>query len=584
MAVFDLLTDKDKDNIIRYIGAFGPIADNSDIPNLSDVDTVLAEWNKEKSKYLEKLFGGQLILNRPYTYAIAQDGVEREIAEAINTPEAKCYWDMKKWVKHTLCDIGGIPWMTLYHITNDIFEPNVLAANAYDGESFKIEFPDGEIWKIPTGMKPMKILHKVIVKFGDEYAEELYEEYRNWHSRLLNQTFLDGTLSLSIHPLDFMTMSDNGGSWTSCMRWQSAADDDCDPGDYRMGTVECMNSPYIIIAYLHNPNKTNDFMEGWYGPSLIWNKKKWRELFIVQDGIITEIKGYPFQDENLSNTALMWIKELAQNNLGWTYNDVEVNVNGEYETEEGNNLFRFRVGPSGYMYNDFGTLKKHRARVNFNALKRRNKESSEIQITEYMPRNSNKYNIIYEIPYGGRATCMCCGQYVPYYDNRTNEVFCRDCEHSQICPCCGEYFDEEGYTVSAYEEPICSACFDYECSHDDLGGDREYSGSMIDIFLKLGTDKNGKPVYYSNSISTLDPNSYDNYSYQKLFTDVPFTDSTGTGWSPIYYITFNMIKDTDWAEEVFDIDLSLENLYEIMLEKGCVEAEDLAKELEYVET
>ena len=48
---------------------------------------------------------------------------------------------------------------------------------------------------------------------------------------------------------------------------------------------------------------------------------------------------------------------------------------------------------------------------------------------------------------------------------------CRNCESSQICPCCGEYFDEEGYEVAAYNEPICRSCYEYECNTDDLTDD-----------------------------------------------------------------------------------------------------------------
>jgi hypothetical protein len=336
----------------------------------------------------------------------------------------------------------------------------------------------------------------------------------------LNQSYLDGTLSLSIHPLDFMTMSDNGGSWSSCMRWASS--EDGGPGDYRMGTVECMNSPYIIIAYLHNPNKKYDFWQNWRNDEVYsWNKKKWRELFIVQDGIISEIKGYPFQDENLTNTALMWIKELANDNLGWNYDDVEVNVAGEYNKDGNVNMFKIAPQYSAYMYNDFGTLAKHRGRVNLDALKRRSQEASEISITEYQPRNSSTYHIIYSIPYGGKATCMCCGQPVPYYDNRTDTVLCKDCESTDVCPCCGEYYSGEGYYVSSYEEPICYSCYEYECSRDDLSEDMEYGGSLVDIRLLLGNDSNGNPVFYDNIISTLDPESFDNMNYQRLFSDVP---------------------------------------------------------------
>ena len=38
-------------------------------------------------------------------------------------------------------------------------------------------------------------------------------------------------------------MSDNNSGWESCMSWRNN-------GCYRRGTVEMMNSPYVIVAYL----------------------------------------------------------------------------------------------------------------------------------------------------------------------------------------------------------------------------------------------------------------------------------------------------------------------------------------------
>ena len=85
MSVFDLLTDEDKENIIKYIDCFAPLSDRSDIPHLDELPNVLKEWDTQKSKTLEKMFGEHLILSRPYTYAMADDGVIQEIEDAIGT-------------------------------------------------------------------------------------------------------------------------------------------------------------------------------------------------------------------------------------------------------------------------------------------------------------------------------------------------------------------------------------------------------------------------------------------------------------------------------------------------------------------
>lgn len=446
------------------------------------------------------------------------------------------------------------------NMITELFWAETLASNAYGGDNLKITFPDGEVWKVSKGMKPMKIFHKLVSKYGNQDDLDMYEEFRNWHSQLLNQIHLDGTLSLSIHPLDFMTMSDNDNSWSSCMRWMAEGES---PGDYRMGTVECMNSPYIIVAYLHNQKKPMKFYSDWKGEKdLYWNKKKWRELFIVQNGIISEIKGYPYQDENLTNTALMWIKELTQKNLGWEYDDIEVNIASSYEKDDKINMFKFSY--DAYMYNDFGTLPKHRGRINLNVLNQRVKNHDDIYTVEYTPRDSIKEHIIYEMNCGGKATCMCCGRFVPYVDNRSNSVFCLGCENTQICPCCGEYFEGEGFYISNYDDPICSYCFDYECDTDDLSENKEYNSSMVDIYFCLGENKDGEPVFFKNHITTLDP-EWNNYEYEKLFTAPPKTYSEPCfNWhNTKYYVTLDMVKDMDWFEDVFDIDDDFEHLAEL---------------------
>lgn len=562
MSVFDLLNEEDKNKIVKYIDLYGPLNSSANIPDYGDLPDVLKEWDIQKSKNLQKLFGDELILNRPYTYTMSDDRVIKEIEDILYEDQAshEIFYSFCNRIKHIIYSSLDFP-QEGFDLVPNIFNARALGNNTYLGDNLKLVFPDGEIWKISTGMKPIKILSKIIARYGGEEDEERLEAFRIWHSQLLNQIHLDGTLCLSIHPLDFITMSDNDNSWSSCMRWIGDGDS---PGDYRMGTVECMNSPYIIVAYLHNQRKQMKIFSDWRNSDndLYWNKKKWRELFIVQNGIISEIKGYPYQDENLTNTALMWIKELAQKNLGWDYEDIEVNVAGEYEKDEKVNMFKFYYG--NYMYNDFGTLPKHRGRINLKTLNQRVKESDDIYTTEYVPRDSIKDHIIYEINGGGIATCMCCGQSVPYIDNRSNSVFCATCENTQVCPCCGEYFEGEGFYISNYDDPICSYCFDYECSYDDLSENKEYSNSMIDIYFYLGNNKNDEPVFFKNHITTLNP-EWNNYEYEKLFTAPPKTYSEPCfNWhNTKYYVTLDMVKDMDWFEDVFDIDDDFEHLAEL---------------------
>lgn len=580
MSVFDLLTEEDKQKIIHYIDNYGPLTEYTSTPTIDNIKRVLGDWDYQKSMNLQQLFGGnKLILSRPYTYTMSAEGVASEISEAINKNDGyDIYNPIRSWLQRTLNNRESVRFyeqVDPYQFVADLIKPVALAENAYMGENVRISFADDEIFKVAKGMKPIKIIRKLINKLGDEKLKEQCETFRNWHSQLLNQIHLDGVLSLSIHPLDYMTMSDNGGSWDSCMRWQEGAGEHV--GDYRVGTVACMNSPYIIVAYLHNPNKTMEFtnFDNYNNPHQ-WNKKKWRELFIVQNGIISEIKGYPFQDENLTNTTLMWIKELANENLGWTYDDIEIDVAKETPVGDHINMFRF---DSGYMYNDFGSLTKHRARVNFKALDIRADNGDDVNIIEYYPRKEGSaLQRMYELTYSAYPTCMCCGSSAGMdKDNRANSVFCTNCEPIQICPCCGEYMDGDGYYVSAYSDPICYSCYDYECGMDDLSQDTELNDSLIKLEFAIGKDKDGNVITHGDPIYTLDPEEYSNAEYDRIFNTTPKIDDQygkmSHWWKRVFYITYNMAKNIGDVEDLYDVDLrSHEGVQEIIEEHPeCVE-------------
>ena len=138
-----------------------------------------------------------------------------------------------------------------------------LATNSYSiGEPFEVNLPDGKILKVQKGTKPLRVLAKMAQAFNLEG----FEEFRLTHSRILNQKKMTGELCLSIHPMDFMTMSDNNSNWESCMSWS-------DYGCYRRGTVEMMNSECVVVAYL----RAKEDMK--VSEDLYWNNKKWRCWF-----------------------------------------------------------------------------------------------------------------------------------------------------------------------------------------------------------------------------------------------------------------------------------------------------------------
>lgn len=136
------------------------------------------------------------------------------------------------------------------------------------------------------------------------------KQLENLMSLNINKT-ISSNIILSIHPLDFMTMSDNDSNWTSCMSWR-------DFGSYRSGTVEMMNSASIIIAY-SKAEKSMNLLEG--SDKYKWNNKTWRELFIVTKDFIYPIKGYPYHSKEFEEFVITKIAELGEKNCGFKYRE-----------------------------------------------------------------------------------------------------------------------------------------------------------------------------------------------------------------------------------------------------------------------
>ena len=551
---FASLTDKDKELIEYYIRHFAPSEYSRANPsNIQPLDVILHEWNNEKET-LYKLLGNELIQTRFYSYKQNHDGIMHDMS--MNANKDSAYRNFTNWWNrhiHFNADvkfrIESIPHnqysYSNYYYIEKAYSFNCLAKNAYDEQEFKIFFEDDpKPFKVSIGMKPMKILHKFVERYGDEQAEEIFEKFRIWHSQFLNQSTIDGQLCISIHPLDYMTMSDNDNGWTSCMRW-AGKNADNDPGDYRAGTVECMNSPYIVIAYLHNA-KHPYVIDEYNDIDFKWNSKRWRELFIVNDACISEIKGYPYQDENLTNAVIAWIRELAEKNLGWTYNDEEYNMTKEIKDDEGNTIYLSFEKPD-HMYKDMGVLNKHAGRINFKQL-RENKIYKDNSMNYWMRNDETvpqpKW---YTIQYGGVGTCMFCGGDL-YDGDGDSLVLCDQCEDANRCPCCGNIInDDDAYYIDELDAYICYDCYSYDAGIDNFTEESHMMDNMDRIAVLLGYDFENKPVFYDRIAYCYDPTN--NLDFQNIFNKPAIRyydrDFNVDYYSRHYdwYVTLDMVKE-----------------------------------------
>lgn len=451
--MYEKITEKELEMIdycrkhYGFLSTSIPIALNEDF---APIDYILREWEAQKKEYLFDLLGKELIINKKFYYEKTVIELEEDISRILFTSIPDSKGRIGKTFADSYCELVDNSVLKIKDNYSQsplyaLISRYVLAENKYTGRPFEIDLPSGKILKINSGDKPIKILSKI----AKEFNLPRFEDFRILHSKVLNQKKVEGTLSLSIHPLDYITMSDNNCHWHSCMSWKGE-------GDYRQGTVEMMNSNCVVVAYITSEKPYSIIPED---EERIWNNKKWRELFIINKDIISAVKDYPYNNENFTIEVMNWLKELAEKNLNWNY-DKEMTHDSWLSSEEEKRSC-FIEFTTDYMYNDYeSNIDTFYLFVNSNNI---------LNKAELFHRNKVIYN------YSGLSECMICGKLDPYFDN-PDHLACMDCEKTIICCSCDEYcrdeycrdeyyeFDGQFYCPECYSERIgrCESCDEEE--------------------------------------------------------------------------------------------------------------------------
>lgn len=440
--LFDELSVKDQDTIATYLGMYAPNY-NSTVRYGNEVPLKerLRVWSSAKSEYLYRLLNNQFILEKKIEYTESPQQLSMKIANAFSYGSV-----MEKFNKIFRTWYNSLNYEyydTAYTILSGLMSADCLARETLGAYNYMasylpydIDFGDGRKMRFESTTKPMRAIGKLVKMFNLD--AEAFEAFRIEHSRLLNTKKITGTLCLSIHPMDYMTMSMNSENWTSCMNWS-------EPGGYRGGTIEVMNSKSTIVAYLKSD--TNELR---LDSKHSWNSKKWRLLTtITPEGIFT-IKSYPYHHATLAKAVAEWVRELAADNLKWYYSAIdEVPCCSPVECKETHTWYNVDFDEGRMMYCDWG-CDKHYGCFNLNP--------EDASGTEAAP-------IFLHIQYCGPMTCMICGDITTsFYDE--SYVICDGCcsygeeeEDGHYCERCGCWIPEcDEYWVD--DICYCEECVD----------------------------------------------------------------------------------------------------------------------------
>ena len=443
--------------IESYISAHGENNNSDRTEAFAPIEYRLRFWESDK-RDLFKLFGEELILEREISYIKGRNLIVEEIDKAMYNRESDMYpfHHAYRSYLNSIYSIFSDEADVLYNLINSGSLADNKMTIAY-GLPIKIKI-NGKTIKIDKNTRPIRALGKIAKALG---LEQSFEHFRIAHSRILNDVNLTGTLCLSIHPLDYMTLSDNENNWSSCMSWQN-------DGCYRLGTVEMMNSPIVVVGYL----KSADKKFKWYNGA--WNSKQWRCLYIVDQKGLVSIKGYPYSHSGLNTIVIDWLKELANINMGWQYGPTQTlsSCIEEFEYADGNT--RYIDVSADAMYNDFGCADYTVALPMF--------EKQDKVLKSY-------FHI------SGVTECMCCGDNLdPSSFYEEGYVFCMDCctnadeEEYYYCECCGRrlYEDEAYYCEGEY---YCCDCVNDVGAECVINGDRFYFENLTKVYIASVADQ-----------------------------------------------------------------------------------------------
>lgn len=318
---------------------------------------------------------------------------------------------------------------------------------------------DGKV--IQAGTKYVKSF-KFFIDNGD-----LLAEIQNAASAIIQSNCVKGKLCFSIHPLDYLSISENNFNWRSC----HALD-----GEFRAGNLSYMCDKSTIICYLKSEEDTRLAR---FPSDLPWNNKKWRCLLFLSDNHNAMFAGrqYPF----FADEALETIREPLLDLLNveapspwygerWSHwHDDEIGDGFEYREHSDHDGcwlgdFRFYVLDNN-IYRSTQLITDAKGSRHYNDL---------LNSSCYRP-----YYMFAKSPYSGpkdihfsigsAVDCLMCGDgYIASIDT----MMCPNCECEYgdsenedyaHCDCCGARFWSGDGTWVDDDWFVCPSCYDREC-------------------------------------------------------------------------------------------------------------------------
>ena len=254
--------------------------------------------------------------------------------------------------------------------------------------------------KCAMGEKTSRIIGKICRKFGLEQ----HARYNNVFASLsdaLNPIQIPRTAVLSVHPCDYLEMSNKENSWTSCHTLNG--------GGYQGGTLSYLTDEVSMIFFTVDPEVTECFYRA---------PRRTRQMFFFKDNCLYQSRLYPTSADDVSEQNRSIVHKILATCLGtpnlWILKTKRDEIN----------CCLSAPGSTHYPdYNRYGNL-------------------SFIKGTPTVP----------SMTIGNSPICVCCGEH--FSDHHTLKCGCPDLV---VCQDCGQTMPRQQtrYLEGAFH---CNAC------------------------------------------------------------------------------------------------------------------------------
>lgn len=417
------------------------------------IDNLFAQWETSKRKFIERFGGLVYEWSEPVEFSL----------------DANTKRSMAMEFANTVSDTFNNPMLAEFIDENiDTFFDNKVSKVAENSQ-------------IPQGMKLIKAF-----KFFEPNKTTL-REVQDMASQLIQENKIKGTLCFSVHPLDFLSSSENTYNWRSCHSLD---------GEYRAGNLSYMVDKTTFMVYLKGADNQRLYNFG----EVLWNSKKWRMLIHASedDEIMFAGRQYPFSSKSGIDLVLNIYNNLMYQSVpnpycrykytGWSadYIDSYVPAGAPDCSNPKELAYRYLV-----YYQELVRI-DDLVQAGYNALNYNDVLQSTCYSYPYyailscgITRTARRL-MEHPIIIGEEIACLECGRDII---SNSETMRCDDCELEYgteendvytFCDCCGaRIYVDDGISINDGADLVCEACNKTRCFICDFCGETYYIDQRV---------------------------------------------------------------------------------------------------------